>query len=58
MAKYTYFTIFSDSHSCLQSLHSMDIDHPSCVYSLPSMNIDYPSCLHRLVMKQVSIVSV
>ena len=29
MSKYTYFTIFSaDSLSCLQFLHSMNIDHP------------------------------
>ena len=27
MSKYTYFTIFSDSLSCLQSLHSMNTDH-------------------------------
>ena len=25
---YTYFTIFSDSLSCLQALHSMNFDHP------------------------------
>ena len=25
---YTYFTIFSDSLSCLQSPHSINIDHP------------------------------
>ena len=28
MSKYTHFTIFSDSLSCLQSLHSMKIDLP------------------------------
>ena len=28
MSKYLHFTIFSDSLSCLQSLHSMNIDHP------------------------------
>ena len=28
MFKYTYFTIFSNSLSCFQSLHSMNIDHP------------------------------
>ena len=28
MSKYTYYKIFSDSLSCLQSLHSMIIDHP------------------------------
>ena len=28
MSKYTYFTTFLDSRSCLQSLHSMNIDHP------------------------------
>ena len=28
MSKYTHFTIFPDSLSCLQSLHSMNIDHP------------------------------
>ena len=27
MSKYTHFTIFSYSLSCLQSLHSMNIDH-------------------------------
>ena len=27
MSKYTHFTIFSNSLSCLQSLHSMNIDH-------------------------------
>ena len=27
MSKYTHFTIFSYSFSCLQSLHSMNIDH-------------------------------
>ena len=26
--KYTHFTIFLDSFSCLQSLHSMNIDYP------------------------------
>ena len=26
MSKYTHFTIFSDSLSCLQSLHNIDID--------------------------------
>ena len=28
MSKYTHFTIFSESFSCLQSLHSMNIEHP------------------------------
>ena len=28
ISKYTYFTICSDSLSCLQSLHSMNIVHP------------------------------
>ena len=28
MSKYTYFTIVSYSLSCLQILHSMNIDHP------------------------------
>ena len=28
MSKYTYFSIFSDSLSCLQSLHNMNIDLP------------------------------
>ena len=28
MTKYSHFTIFPDSLSCLQSLHSMNIDHP------------------------------
>ena len=28
MSKYTQFTLFSDSLSCLQSLHRMNIDHP------------------------------
>ena len=33
MFKYIYFTIFSDSPSCLQSLHSMNIDHP-CILDI------------------------
>ena len=28
ISKNTHFTIFSDSLSCLQSLHNMNIDHP------------------------------
>ena len=28
ISKDTYFTIFSDSLSCLQSIHNMNIDHP------------------------------
>ena len=28
MSKYTHVTLFSGSLSCLQSLHSMNIDHP------------------------------
>ena len=28
MSKYTHFAILSDSLSCSQSLHSMNIDHP------------------------------
>ena len=28
MSKYTYFTISSDSLTRLQSLHSMNVDHP------------------------------
>ena len=28
MSKYTHFKIISDSLSCLQSLHRMNIDHP------------------------------
>ena len=28
ISKDTYFTIFSDSLSCLQSIHNINIDHP------------------------------
>ena len=28
ISEYTYFTIFSASLSCLQSIHNMNIDHP------------------------------
>ena len=33
MSKYTYLTILSDSISCLQSLQSMNIDHP-CILDI------------------------
>ena len=41
MSKYTHYTLFSESLSCLQSLHSMNIDHP---YILDKLYSYYYAC--------------
>ena len=48
ISKDTYFTIFSDSLSCLQSIHNMNIDHPYILYILCN-------CLHASRQGKIGI---
>ena len=54
MSKYTYFTTFLDSRSCLQSLHSMNIDHPYILNIL--YNYYYVSNQGKIVALKFEIV--